>query len=220
MLNELDKELEKRGLKFVRYADDSIIMTKSEMSARRIMRNVTKFIEEKLGLIVNAEKSQITKPSNLKFLGFGFYYSPSKKTHRARPHEASIEKFKYKLKELSKRSWGISMDARIKRINQTVRGWVNYFKQCDMKKVLKKISEHLRYRLRKCIWKQWKRGKTRVKALRKLGMTSYNAHRNGHSSKSYARIAMSWVMTTTVTNARLKQKGLVSPLDHYLKVHA
>jgi len=218
MLNELDKELEERGLKFVRYADDCIIMAKSEMSARRIMRNVTRFIEEKLGLIVNAEKSQITKPSKLKFLGFGFY-APSKSTYRARPHATSVAKFKHKLKELSKRSWGISMEKRLERINQVVRGWVNYFRIGDMKKTLKVISEHLRYRLRMCIWKQWKRGKTRVKALRKLGMTPYNAHLNGHSSKSYARIASSWVMTTTVTNARLKQKGLVSPLDHYLIVH-
>jgi len=219
MLNELDKELEQRGLNFVRYADDCIIMAKSEMSARRIMRNVTRFIEEKLGLIVNAEKSQITKPSKLKFLGFGFYYSSTKKCYRAKPHATSVAKFKYKLKELSKRSWGISMEMRIERINQVVRGWVNYFKIGDMKGILKAISEHLRYRLRMCIWKQWKRGKTRVKALRKLGMTPYNAHRNGHSSKSYARIASSWVMTTTVTNARLKQKGLVSPLDHYLSIH-
>jgi len=219
MLNELDKELELRGLKFVRYADDCIIMAKSEMSARRIMRNVTRYIEEKLGLIVNAEKSQITKPNKLKFLGFGFYFSSKKKSYRAKPHATSVAKFKYKLKELSKRSWGISMEKRIERINQVVRGWVNYFKIGDMKVILKAISEHLRYRLRMCIWKQWKHGKTRVKALRKLGMTPYNAHLNGHSSKSYARIANSWVMTTTVTNARLKQKGLVSPLDHYLNVH-
>ena len=219
MLNELDKELEQRELKFVRYADDCVIMAKSEMSARRIMRNVTRFIEEKLGLVVNAEKSQITRPSDLKFLGFGFYYSLSKKSYRAKPHAKSVAKLKYKLKELSKRSWGISMEKRIERINQVVRGWVNYFKIGDMKKVLKRLSEHLRYRLRMCIWKQWKNGKTRVMALRKLGMTPWQARRNGNSSKGYARIASSWVMTTTVTNARLKQKGLVSPLDHYLKVH-
>ena len=217
MLNELDKELEKRGLKFVRYADDCIIMVKSEMSARRVMRTVTTFIENKLGLIVNANKSQITKPTTAKFLGFGFYYSTQEREYRAKPHATSVAKFKYNLKQLSKRSWGTSMEKRITKINQVVRGWVNYFKIGSMKGVLKSISEHLRFRLRMCIWKQWKNGKTRVTALRKLGMTPWQARRNGHSSKGYARIASSWVMTTTVTNARLKQKGLVSPLDYYVE---
>jgi len=215
MLNELDKELEKRGLRFVRYADDCIIMAKSEMSARRIMRTVTNYIESKLGLIVNANKSQITKPTSAKFLGFGFYYARQERRYRAKPHAISVMKFKTKLKNLSKRNWGISFENRLEKINQTVRGWVNYFKIGSMKMVLKSISEHLRFRLRMCIWKQWKNGKTRVTALRKLGMTPWQARRNGHSSKGYARIASSWVMTTTVTNARLKQKGLVSPLDYY-----
>ena len=217
MLNELDKELEARGLRFVRYADDCIIMVKSEMSARRVMRTITNFIETKLGLVVNATKSQIATPWSLKFLGFGFYYSKHDNRYRARPHETSIAKLKRKLHELSKRNWGVSFEYRIERINEVVRGWVNYFKIGSMKGHLKRISEHLRFRLRMCIWKQWKRGKTRVTALRKLGMTPWQAKRNGHSSKGYARIALSWVMTTTVTNARLKQKGLVSPLDYYLE---
>ena len=187
------------------------------MSARRVMRTITEFIENKLGLIVNTEKSQIATPLSLKFLGFGFYYASHEDRYRTKPHEVSIAKFKRKLHELSKRNWGVSFDYRIKRINEVVRGWVNYFKIGSMKIKLRGISEHLRFRLRMCIWKQWKRGKTRVKALRKLGMTPQQAHRNGHTSKGYARIARSWVMTTTVTNARLKQKGLVSPLDYYLE---
>jgi group II intron reverse transcriptase/maturase len=218
MLNELDKELENRGLKFVRYADDCIIMVRSEMSAKRVMRNVCEFIEKKLGLIVNASKSQIVKPNSpdLKFLGFGFYYSTKEKKYRAKPHEKSVSKFKRALHNLSRKSWGVSMEYRIQRINWVVRGWVNYFGIGDMKRKLIEISSHLRYRLRMCIWKQWKNGKTRVKSLIKLGMSKYEARKNGHSSKGCARIALSWVMTTTVTNARLKQKGLVSPLDYYL----
>jgi len=216
MLDELDKELENRGLSFVRYADDCIIFAKSEMSARRIMRNVVNFIEKKLGLIVNAEKSQIVRPNQLKFLGFGFYFNSTTKLYTPKPHETSVLKFKYKLKQLSKRNWGISLDDRIKKINQTVRGWVNYFRIGSMKTVLTRLSENLRVRIRMCIWKQWKNARTRIRALRKLGMTPRNAYMNGHSSKSYARIAYSWIMTTTVTNARLKQKGLVSPLDLYL----
>jgi len=222
MLHELDKELESRGLKYVRYADDCIIMVKSEMSARRVMRTVCGFIEKKLGLIVNASKSRIVRPTSpdLKFLGFGFYYDPRTKEYRAKPHDKSISKFKRTLHELSRRNWGVSMEYRLQRINWVVRGWVNYFAIGAMKKKMKELSEHLRYRLRMCIWNQWKNGKTRVKALRKLGMTPREAWKNGHSSKGCARIASSWVMTTTVTNARLKQKGLVSPLDHYLRIHA
>jgi len=221
MLNELDKELERRGLKFVRYADDCIILVKSEMSARRVLRSISEFIEKKLGLIVNVSKSQITKPTSntFKFLGFGFYYSAQEKKYRTKPHDKSVAKFKRRLHELSKRNWGVSMAHRIEKINQTVRGWVNYFSIGSMKNKLGVISKHLRFRLRMCIWKQWKNGKTRVKALRKLGMPPRNARLNGHSSKGYARIARSWVMTTTVTNARFKQKGLVSPLDHYLSLH-
>ena len=144
MINELDKEQQQRGQRCVRNADDCIIMAKSEMSARRIKRNVTRYIEEKLDPVVNEEKSKIMKPSKLKLLGFGFYYSSSKRIHGAKPHAKSVLKFKHKLKELSKRNWGISMDERIKRINQIECGWVNYLKIGDMKKVLKGISEHLR----------------------------------------------------------------------------
>jgi group II intron reverse transcriptase/maturase len=221
MLNELDKELVKRGLRFVRYADDCLIFVKSEMSARRVMRSVTKFIENKLGLIVNAEKSKISKPNNpeVKFLGFGFYFDGKKGSYQARPHPKSVENFKYKLHKLSKRNWGVSMDYRIENINQVVRGWVNYFKLGSMKGVLINISAHLRFRLRMCIWKQWKKAKRRIKALIKLGMPPHNAYRYGQSSKGIARIASSWVMTTTVTNKRLAQRGLISPLDYYMKVN-
>ena len=105
MLNELDKEMEKRGLNFVRYADDCIIMVKSEMSARRVMRNITKFIEEKLGLKVNITKSKIVKPNGLKYLGFGMYYDKTAEEYKAKPHESSVEKFKKKMRELTSRSW-------------------------------------------------------------------------------------------------------------------
>jgi RNA-directed DNA polymerase len=219
MLHELDKELAKRDLRFVRYADDCIIFVKSEMSARRVMRSVTKFIEKKLGLLVNSSKSKVVKPwdKDFKFLGFGFFYDKEEEQYKAKPHALSVENFKYKLKELSKRNWGVSMDYRIGRINQVVRGWVNYFKIGKMKSVLRTISGHLRFRLRMCIWKQWKNAKTRIKALTRLGFTKRNAYQQGHSSKSYARVASSWIMTKSVTNKRLAQKGLISPDEYYLK---
>ena len=219
MLNELDIELENRGLRFVRYADDCVIMVKSEFAARRVMRSITKFIEDKLGLTVNTTKSKVTKPNDpdMKFLGFGFYYHEEEQSYRALPHSKSIEQFEYNLHKLSRRSWGVSMAYRLNKLNQVIRGWVNYFKIGSMKRALNRITSHLRFRLRMCIWKQWKTGKNRVRSLIKLGMSPYWAHRYGNSSKGIARIARSWVMHTTVTNKKLAQKGLVSPYEYYLK---
>lgn len=219
LLDELDKELERRGLRFVRYADDCIILVKSEFAARRVMRSVTRYIEETLGLKVNTAKSKIVKPSDpaFKFLGFGFYWSKADKGYQAKPHAISIKTFKYKLHQLSKKSWGIDMAYRIMRLNQVIRGWVNYFKIGNMSTKLKRIASHLRYRLRMCIWHQWKTAKNRRRALIKLGMSEYNAYVNSHSSKGTARIAFSWVMTTTVTNKILARKGLVSPDSYYLE---
>lgn len=219
MLNELDQELDKRGVRFVRYADDCVIFVKSEFAARRVMRSVTRYIEQDLGLKVNATKSKVTKPENpeMKYLGFGFYQDYHTGDYKVKPHASAIERFKYKLKLKSKKNVSIDMTTRIRKLNQIIRGWVNYFKIGAMKKVLVKIAGHLRYRLRMCIWTQWKTGRNRVESLIKLGMDKYNARKNGHSSKGAARIAMSWVMTTTVTNKVLAIKGLVSPDEYYLQ---
>src|SRR5690625_81070 len=222
MLNELDKELNLRGLRFVRYADDCIIMVKSEMAARRVMRSATRFIEEKLGLVVNTTKSRITKPNNpdMKFLGFGFFKDYQNDVYKAKPHKKSVESFKYKLKQLTRKNWGVDTKYQVKRINQLVRGWVNYFKIGYMKGILAKIDSHIRVRLRMCIWKKWKTSKNRRKHLIKLGMDKYNAYKNSHTSKGAIRIAYSWVLTTTITNKRLARFGLISCLRYYNKVHA
>ncbi|MBR7553123.1 group II intron reverse transcriptase/maturase [Allobacillus saliphilus] len=222
MLNELDQELENRGLRFVRYADDCIIMVKSEMSANRVMRSVSKFIEEKLGLIVNTTKSKVTKPNNpeLKFLGFGFFKDYQTKEYKAKPHEKSIQSFKYKLKQLTKRKWSVDTKYQVERINQLIRGWVNYFKVGYMKTVLERIDSHTRMRLRMCIWTKWKTPKNRRKNLIKLGMSKYNAYMNSYTSKGAVRIAYSWILTTTITNKRLARFGLISGVQHYMKLHA
>ena len=125
MLNELDKELTARGLNFVRYADDCIILIKSEKAANRVLNSITKFIEKKLGLKVNAEKSKVTRPTQTKYLGFSFWATKGGKW-KPRPHIKSYQKLKRKLKQLTDRSWSISLDNRIKQINYVVRGWVNY----------------------------------------------------------------------------------------------
>lgn len=219
MLNELDQELDKRGLRFVRYADDCLIFVKSEFSARRVMRSVTRYIEKDLGLKVNATKSKVTKPEDpdVKYLGFAYYRERETGEYKVKPHALSIERFQNKLRQTSKKNWSIDMGTRIRKLNRIIYGWVNYFKIGAMKKVLTKISGNLRYRLRMCIWTQWKTGKNRVKSLIKLGMNKYHAYKNGHSSKGAARIATSWVMTTTVTNRVLAVKGLVSPDTYYLQ---
>lgn len=220
MLNELDKELEARQLHFVRYADDCLIMVKSEMSARRVIRSVTKFIEEKLGLIVNATKTKIIKAgdSELKYLGFSFY--KGKDGYQAKPHLESVENFKFKLKRLIRKNWSVSIEHQIKRLNQVILGWINYFKIGKMKKSLSKIDSHLRFRLRMCLWKQWKTAQNRRKNLIKLGMDKYTAYKYSHTSKGVVRIAYSWVMTTTITNKRVAELGLISCVEHYNKVHS
>ena len=123
MLNELDKELEKRGLRFTRYADDCIIVVQSEKAANRVMESITKFIEKKLGLKVNVEKSKVAKPNEIKYLGFGFYYTKTG-IIKTKPHLKSVQKFIRKLKQITKRSWSISLDERISKLNQIIRGWI------------------------------------------------------------------------------------------------
>ena len=218
MLNELDKELEKRGLRFTRYADDCIIVVKSAKAANRVMESITKFIEKKLGLKVNVTKSKVARPNQIKYLGYGFYYTKTG-IIKPKPHLKSIQKFKRKLKQLTKRNWSISLDERIKRLNQVIRGWINYFRIADMKNHMTNITSHLNRRIRCVIWKQWKTCKHREECLRKLGVTKDKARRTAYSRASYWHNSMSIVLHVAISNKRLRQKGLVLPLDHYLKVH-
>ena len=155
MLNELDKKLEKRGLNFTRYADDCIIVVQSEKAANRVMESITRFIEKKLGLKVNVEKSKVARPNQIKYLGYGFYYAKTG-IIKPKPHLKSIRKFKRKLKQLTKRSWSISLDERIIKLNQVIRGLINYFRISDMKMKMTSIEEYLRRIIRCIIWKQWK----------------------------------------------------------------
>ncbi len=218
MLNELDKELETRGLNFVRYADDCLILVGSKKAAERVMKSIIKFIEKKLGLKVNAEKSRIAKPTDIKYLGFGFYYEKDG-IYYSRPHEKSIEKFKRKLKQLTCRSWSVSLDYRIKKINEVVRGWVNYFRICNMKGHMEKISSHLRRRIRCIIWKQWKNPVKRRKSLIKLGVSPIIANKYSCSGNRYWQMSMTVVIHKAISNKRLQQRGLICPIDHYNKIH-
>lgn len=213
MLNELDKELEARGLHFVRYADDCIIAVGSSAAANRVMHTVTSWIERKLGLKVNATKTKVTKPSNLKYLGFGFVKMNGK--WEARPHKDSLDRFKRKLKSLTSRSWSVSMDYRILRLNQVIRGWINYFRIGKMKMNMTKIDEHLRTRMRIVIWKQWKTSQKRMWGLKKLGAPEWMAKQSVGFKDHYQAVAKTTGLRL-ISKEILAKRGLVSCLDYYL----
>ena len=213
MLNELDKELEARKLHFVRYADDCVITVGSSAAANRVMHTVTSWIERKLGLKVNATKTKVTKPTQLKYLGFGFWKGTD--GWKARPHEDSVARFKYKLKMLTNRSWSVSMDERIEKINAVIRGWINYFKIGSMKKVLVRIDEHLRARMRIVIWKQWKTGEKRYWGLRKLGAPKWMAQQSAGFGGHYQAVAKTAGLRL-INKEILAKRGLLSCVDYYL----
>lgn len=219
MLNELDKELEKRGLNFVRYADDCLIMVKSEKAANRVMESITTFITKKLGLKVNLEKSKIARPNQIKYLGFGFYKKINQNIWRPKPHIKSVQKFKTKLRNILVRSRSISLDERLFKLKQLIYGWVNYFRIADMKILLVKIDSWIRRKLRVVIWKQWKKIRKRYTCLRKLGITHRDAYVTANSRRGYYHLAHTRVLETAISKERLNKRGLVNSLDHYLKVH-
>jgi len=169
MLNELDKELESRGLRFVRYADDALIFTRSVKDADRVMKSISCFITDKLGLLVNIEKSRVSRPMKLKFLGFAYYQDTTRQKWQARPHPESVKKFQRKLKNLTKRNWSMSLDMRIKKLNQLIKDWVNYFRIGKMRGALTRVDKKLRFHIR-IIWKQWKVPKKQIASLVKLGI--------------------------------------------------
>jgi len=217
MLNELDKELERRGLRFVRYADDCNIYVKSRKSAERVMKSITKYIEETLKLTVNKEKSSVGRPWKLKFLGYSFYHK--RKELGFRVHEKSVRKLKDKLKQLTKRNRIGNIELAYKKLKQITVGWINYFKLADMKIILKKLDEWLRRRIRQCYWKQWKKIKTKFNNLKKLGLVEYKAWEYANTRKGYWRISNSPILACLLTNNHLKKLGFTSLLETYTKIH-
>ena len=213
MLNELDKELEARGLHFVRYADDCVIAVGSSAAANRVMHTITKWIEKKLGLKVNATKTKVTTPSKLKYLGFGFWKDAE--DWKARPHKDSIKRFERKLKQLTKRSWSVSMDYRIEKLNQVIRGWINYFRIGSMKTALTRIDEHLRTRMRIVIWKQWKKSPKRYWGLRRLGAPEWMARQSVGFGDHYQAVAKTTGLHL-ISKEILAKRGLLSCIDYYL----
>lgn len=216
MLNELDKELGRRGHKFVRYADDMVILCRSKRSAERVMSTLVPFIENKLLLKVNREKSQVAAMRKVKFLGYSFY--KSKGEGRLRIHPKSVSKMKAKIKELTSRSNGWGNARRKVALRQYITGWVNYFKLADMNSLLQRVDEWYRRRLRMVIWKQWKRIKTKLVNLVKLGVKKSKAWEWANTRKGYWHTAKSFILATTITTDRLRQAGYIFLSDYYQKV--
>ena len=177
------------------------------------MHTVTKWIEKKLGLKVNMTKTKVTKPSNLKYLGFGFW--KDSEGWKARPHQDSVARFKRKLKKLTSRRWSISMDDRIDMLNAVIRGLINYYRMGSMKTVLHRIDERLRTRMRVVIWKQWKTNEERYRCLRKLGAPEWMAKQSAGFGDHYQAV----VKTTglhLISKEILARRGLLSCVDYYL----
>jgi RNA-directed DNA polymerase len=206
ILNELDKELENRGHKFVRYADDCNIYVKSQKAGERVMGGVTDFIEKKLKLKVNKEKSAVGKPRARIFLGMSFYQW--KRQTRVYVPKKSKKRFEDKLKKLTNRNWGVGMEYRILKLNQLIHGWGNYFKIADIKRYAYEIDAHIRRRLRACRWKEWKKSKTKYRNLKKLGVNSNSAWRCANSRKGIWRNSNNPVMDFAMNNKYWQEQGL------------
>lgn len=216
ILNELDKELVKRGLRFVRYADDCMIFCRSRRAAERVQVSITRYIEGKLYLRVNREKTVVAHIKEVKFLGYGFYFT--KEGCRLRAHRKSIEKMKARIRELTSRSNGWGNERRKEAIRRYIIGWVNYFRYADIKKLLEQTDEWFRRRVRSLIWKQWKRVRTKMRNLIRLGIPRQKAWEFANTRKGYWRVAFSYILGTSITNDRLRQSGYIFFSDYYAKV--
>ena len=208
ILDELDKELEKRGHKFCRYADDCNIYVRSRKAGERVMENITNYIEKVLKLKVNRNKSAVDKPSGRKFLGFSFYTREGKARNFI--HKKPISRFKARVKEITSRSNAMSMEMRKEKLNQLIRGWVNYFHIAYMDGVAGKLDQWIRRRIRMCYWKQWKKICTKRENLMRLGLNQHKAWMYANTRKSYWHTAGSYILSTTLTNKHLELQGFLS----------
>lgn len=217
ILNELDWELERRGHRFVRYADDMLIFCKSKRAAERTLANLIPYIERKLFLKVNREKTEVAYVGKVKFLGYAFYINKDKDASM-RVHPKSVAKMKVKIREITSRSNGMGYEQRKLKLKQFITGWVNYFKLADMRSLLKSIDQWLRRRIRMVIWKQWKKIRTRYTMLRKLGIVDWVAWEGANIRKGYWRVARNPIIAKSISAERLKKAGYLNFLEYYESV--
>jgi group II intron reverse transcriptase/maturase len=211
ILDKLDKELEKRGHRYVRYADDCSIYVKSKRSGDRVMESISDYIEKELKLKVNSEKSSVTRPWMMKLLGFTFYHKKGEKGISV--HRKSIAVYKDKIRAITKRNKPYAMFTRLEQIRQLNTGWGHYFKQSEAKSVFEDLDKWVRSRIRLCYWQQWKRPGTRVRELTRLGISTCQAYQWGNTRKGKWRSVQSPILRRALNNNYLKQEGFTSLLD-------
>jgi RNA-directed DNA polymerase len=213
LLDDLDRELKGRGHRFVRYADDLMVLVKSERAGQRVKASLTTYLGRQLKLPVNEKKSQVAKIDHCVFLGFTF------KRGKLRWSDAAFADFKHRIRELTGRSWGVSMDYRFQKLGQYLRGWLGYFGISEYYRPIPELDEWLRRRVRMCYWKQWRLTRTKIGHLLALGVGKRTAVLTGISSKSYWHLSRSQATQVGMTNDWLKARGLVSIRDLWMKAH-
>ena len=208
LLDRLDRELETRGHRFVRYADDVCVFVKSKRGAERVLNSVSRYIEKELKLVVNRTKSMATRPWKSKLLGYSFYHKKGEKGLNIA--KSSIKKYKTKVREITSRSRPFAMYKRYEMLMRLNRGWYNYFKLTEARSVLEELDQWVRSRLRMCYWKQWKIPRTRVKMLVRLGTPEGQAYQWGNTRKGYWRSSHSPILTRALNSSFLKREGYLS----------
>lgn len=204
LLNELDHELERRGHRFARYADDMVILVKTQRAGERVMQSLTHYLEGRLKLKINPTKSKVAKMSECGFLGFTIIRG------KIRWLEKKLAAFKHRVKELTGRSWGVSMEFRLNKLGQYVRGWMGYFGISEYYTPIPELDEWIRRRMRMCYWKQWRWPRTKIKHLLAMGVSLKSAIQHATSSKSYWHMARTPAMQHALNNDWLKAQGLPS----------
>ncbi len=213
LLDELDKELEKRGHKFVRYADDFIIMVKSQAAGERVFSSIRKFLERELKLEVNETKSKVARLDECTFLGFSIIRG------KIRWSPKSEKEFKRRIKEITGRSWGVSMAYRLRKLREYMRGWIGYFGISEYYRPIPPLDQWIRRRLRMCYWKMWKRPRKRYRELRKLGVSTKQTKMVVSSRKGYWKLSRTLATNMGMGNAWLAEQGLISLKEQWSKIH-
>jgi RNA-directed DNA polymerase len=213
VLDDLDKELERRRHHFARYADDFVILVKSQRAGKRVMQSVQRFLERTLKLRINQDKSRVAPTDQATFLGFTFRGVSIRWTEKA------FREFKRRVKELTGRSWFVSMNLRFRKLAQYLRGWLNYFGISDYYRPIPEIDHWLRRRLRMCYWKRWRRARTKVRELLKLGTSLSASISVAMSRKGPWRLARTLATQTGMTNKWLKAQGLLSVKELWVNIH-
>lgn len=215
MLNELDQKLAAKGLKFVRYSDDVLIFTKRQTTARRVMKSISRYLTDQLGLVVNLDKSKIGRPTDIKFLSFG--YVKIKSQWQAVPHPDFVEKFRLKLKNMTHQNLRLSLSDRNQKIKETIRGWIVYFRITEMKEVLMHLDNELKHLMRVTIWKEWVAQNRQIISLVKLGVSAEEAKDLAWNLEDDDQIANSKTLQRVLSDNRLKELGVPSIGEYYLR---